>query len=380
MAESSFKMGKAMWRLTTDMKWESLRATFGWIRDMEGVQQDPIFHAEGDVATHTRMVWEALLDLPEYQALGEQDQQIMQAAALLHDVEKRSTSIRNEQGRISSPKHAKKGEYTSRQILFREVPAPFEVREQIAKLVRYHGLPLLIFDKPNPQQYLLKASLEVNTKLLALLARADVLGRICEDQKELLYRIECFEAFAIEQQCWGQAYPFATDLARFDYFQREEGFPAYEPYDNTWPEVVLMAGLPGMGKDTYIQTHLKEWPVISLDNLRRKYKVNHRDAKGNGRIIQLALEEARKHLRNRQPFVWNATNLTRSNRARLVDLFTTYKARVRIVYVEVPYQDWQQQNSQRQYAVPFSVLQKMLKKLEMPSVSEAHLVEYAIKD
>lgn len=373
-------MGKIMWRLTENIQWESLRSTFTWIRDMEGVEQDPIHHAEGDVAIHTQMVLAALQDLAEFKALDEQTQEVLVAAALLHDVEKRSTSIRNEQGRISSPKHAKKGEYTSRKLLFQDIPTPFGLREQVAKLVRYHGLPLLAFDKPNPQRYLLKASTEVDTRLLAMLAKADVLGRICEDQDDLLYRIACFEAYAKEQQCWGQAYPFASDLARFTYFQQEDGYPAYEPFDDTWSEVILMVGLPGMGKDTHIQSNYPDLPVVSLDNLRRKHRVGHRDAKGNGRIIQLALEEARAYLRVQRSFVWNATNLTRNNRSRLIDLFTTYKASVKIVYIEVPYAIWQEQNLQRDYAVPLKILDKMLNKLEMPSPIEANQVSYLIKE
>lgn len=369
-----------MWRLTEHLEWESLRNTFLWIRDMEGVEQDPIFHAEGDVAVHTQMVLAELQDLAAFKELDQQTQAVMTAAALLHDVEKRSTSVRDEQGRISSPKHAKKGEYTSRQILFQETPAPFALREQVAKLVRYHGLPLLVFDKPNPQRYLLKASTEVDTRLLAMLAKADVLGRICNDQDDLLYRIDCFEAYAKEQACWGETYPFASDLARFTYFQQDQGYPAYEPFDDTWSEVILMVGLPGMGKDTYIRTHYPNLPVVSLDNLRRKHKVAHCDAKGNGRIIQLALEEAREHLRVKRSFVWNATNLTRNNRSRLIELFTTYKARVRIVYIEVPYELWQEQNLQRTYAVPLKVMEKMLRKLEIPSPIEAHQVDYVIKE
>ena len=57
------------------------------------------------------MVCEALLQLPEFQALGEQEQHILFAAAMLHDVEKRSTTKRESQGgkeRIVSPNHAKK--------------------------------------------------------------------------------------------------------------------------------------------------------------------------------------------------------------------------------------------------------------------------------
>lgn len=373
-------MGNIMWQISNNLDWDHLSHSFSWIRDMEDVPQDPIFHAEGDVAIHTRMVLEALQSLASFQALEEQAQYILVAAALLHDVEKRTCTKVQEDGRISSPRHAQKGEYTARQLLYQEVPAPFSIRQEVAKLVRYHGLPLLVFEKTNPQQYLLQASLEVNTKHLSILAQADVLGRICPDQEELSYRIQCFEEYAKEQACFGVAYPFSSALSRFTYFQQHEGSPIYEPFDDTWSEVVLMTGLPGMGKDSYIQKHLAGLSVISLDNLRRKHKIAHRDQKGNGQLIQLALEEARTYLRRKEPFAWNATNLTRSTRKKLIDLFTSYRAKVRIVYVEVPFQQWQQQNLEREYAVPTRIVMKMLKRLDVPSIAEAHQVDYVIKE
>ena len=112
---------------------------------MAAVPQDPEWHGEGDVLTHTKMVADALFRLPEYQALDEQAQHILFAAALLHDVEKRSTTTSEERDgriRIVSPRHAKKGEHTARQILYCDLAAPFAVREAVAKLVRWHGLPL----------------------------------------------------------------------------------------------------------------------------------------------------------------------------------------------------------------------------------------------
>ena len=179
-----------MWRLIEQKDWQTIRSTFSWIQDMEGVPQDKIHHAEGDVAIHTQMVMETLLDLEEYQNLEEQDQEILFAAALLHDVEKRSTTVQELDGSITSKGHAKKGEYTARTLLYKTIPAPFTIREAVAKLVRYHGFPVWIFDKPNPQKALLQLSLEVNTEHLTMLAKADMLGRICQDQEEMLYKVK----------------------------------------------------------------------------------------------------------------------------------------------------------------------------------------------
>lgn len=95
-------------------------------------------------------------------------------------------------GRITAKGHAKKGELSSRNILYLEVPAPFHIREQITKLVSYHGLPLWVLAKADPRKAVIEASLEVNTHLLAILAQADVMGRICDDKEELLLKVELF--------------------------------------------------------------------------------------------------------------------------------------------------------------------------------------------
>ena len=135
-------MKNIIWKIIENREWQNLQETFLWIQEMEGVPQDKVHHAEGDVAVHTRMVVEALLLLPEYQRLDEQEKEILFAAALLHDVEKRSTTVLESDGSITSRGHARKGEFTARTILTKEISTPFLIREAIAKLVRNHGLPL----------------------------------------------------------------------------------------------------------------------------------------------------------------------------------------------------------------------------------------------
>lgn len=356
--------------------WEYLSASYDWVADMEGVQQSPVHHAEGDVAIHTQMVLQALEEQEDFRQLTAEEQEILWLAALLHDVEKRSTTLIDEDGRIVSPGHAKKGALTSRLILYKQFDMPFPVREQIAGLVRYHGLPIWLMEKKDPQKALLSASLVVNTRWLALLAKADMLGRICMDQQDMLDRIAFFEAYCREQNCWSKPFPFADALTKFRYFEKEDRQPDYKPFDDTTCEVVVLCGLPGMGKDTYIQSHYKDWPVISLDEIRRQYKLKPEDKSANGWVAQQAREQARVLLRARQHFVWNATNITFQMRSQLIALLASYKARVTLVYVEQPYQTWRKQNNSRAYAVPHNVLDKMLHKLEVPAPAEAHEVVY----
>ncbi|GAB2564677.1 AAA family ATPase [Spirosoma areae] len=366
------------WQLTNQTEWPHLLTQFRWVRHMVGVPQDPAYHAEGDVATHTRLVLDALLTLPGFNVLSSDVQAILWAAALLHDVEKRSTTVREDDGRITSKGHARKGERTSRLLLYDVVPTPFLTREAVAKLVRYHGLPLWALEKENPRKTLLQASLEVNTAWLAILARADVLGRICTDQADLLYRIDLFEEFCREQDCFGKPYPFASNLTRFQYFRRDDLAPDYALFDETETEVVLMSGLPGVGKDHYILRHYQDWPVVSLDGIRRHLGIDPTDRSGTGRVVQAAKEQARIYMRKRQPFVWNATNITQNMRAQLIDLFVTYRARVTLVYVEVPNERRADQNANRKHPVPEPVISRMLEKWEIPALWEAHEVIFDV--
>ncbi|MDX7988401.1 HD domain-containing protein [Xenorhabdus sp. 12] len=366
------------WSFSHNKSWDYLSSTFSFIADMNEVQQDPIHHAEGDVAVHTQMVLAALEQLPEYLLLTVEEQEILWAAALLHDVEKRSTTRVDWDGRVISPGHARKGELSTRQILFQQVPTPFVIREKIAALVRFHGLPLWLMEKPSPQKALLAASLRVDMYLLALLAKADVLGRTCHDAQELLGRIELFELYCREQGCWREPKKFPSGEARFHYFSTDSEQPDYQPYDDYGSQVILLCGLPGMGKDHFIQLYGQGKPVISLDAIRREHQISPEDKNANGWVVQQAKQLAREKLRSKQEFVWNATNLTAQMRRQLISLFVSYNAKVKVVYIEQDYPRWRQQNHNRQYSVPDKVLDRMLAKLEVPTPEEAHEVCYFI--
>lgn len=285
-----------------------------------------------------------------------------------------------ENGRIQSPGHARRGELTARQILWRDIPTPFVLREQIVALVRLHGLPLWLLERPEPERLLLTAAMRIDTRLLALLARADLLGRQSPDQQSMLERIDLFELFCHEQQCWGKMRPFVSDSARWHYLTHEQSSPDFVPWEAEPFEVILLCGLPGMGKDRYISEQCQGMDVISLDDMRRRINASPDDKTATGRIVQQAKEEARVFLRQKKPFIWNATNITRQLRSQLISLFTAYGARVKIVYLEVPWAQWNQQNARREYAVPEAVVMRMASRLEVPQPDEAHSVEYRMTD
>ncbi len=359
------------------LAWQDLEESFPWLQTLAGVPQDSIFHAEGDVLIHTRMVVESLVSLAGWRALPPEERALLFASALLHDIGKPACTATDEVGRIHSRGHARLGERMVRQMFWEE-NVPFAFREYMAKLVRLHALPVQFLDKPSPQRALLAASQSINLHHLALLAEADMRGRICQDQQRLLDTIDLFRAYGEELACLHEPRQFASAHSRFVYFhsERPDADPAYAAYDETQFEVVLMAGLPGVGKDTWVREHLEGRPVISLDEIRRELKIA--PGENQGSVIQLARQRARELLRQRTSFVWNATNIMRMRRQELVDLVVAYGGRVRLVYLDAPLSTILQRNQQRpeKERVPEQIIRSFAQRMEVPDLTEAHAVEW----
>lgn len=354
-----------------------LNLNFEWLDLMGGCQQDPRYHAEGDVLIHTSMVARALTNDHRWQELDEQNRSIMYMAALLHDVAKPATTIQDEAGHYTSPKHAVVGERMAREILLTDELTGLpnlQVREQICKLVRYHGLPLRFIDKPDPERAIIEASLVVPLNLAAMLARADINGRITKDMNdkyELYERLLVFEKECQNLGCWDKPMPFDSDHHRFMFCVAKKDF-SYVPYDDTRCEVMLMCGLPASGKSTWVSQLEKEkgLPVISLDGLRDELDVDPEDEQGP--VVNEAKERAKKLLRQGKGFIWDATNITRDCRGGLISLFARYGARTTICYIESDRSTMFKRNRERKRQVPEGVIKRMINAFEMPSCQESH--------
>lgn len=314
-----------------------------------------------------------MIALPEWQALSETQRSVLFAAALLHDVAKPNATKIDDSGAISSKGHVLQGAKMAREILW-DLNVPFKQREEIVALVKYGSLPLWFWDKPNPEQAVIKARQIIPCNMLAMLAEADVRGRYCDDQKQLFERIEFFREFCQENNCFTQERIFPSAHSRFIYFQKEDGNPNYHAYDDTRFQVVMMCGLPGSGKDTWIKQNIPEYKEISLDKLRSEMGVRHGD--NQGEVANAAKSLAKEYMRAEVSFVWNATNLNKQLREMLISLFAAYQAEIRIVYLEAPWLELLRRNKTRTEQVPEKVLYRMRSRLEVPTILEAHCVDW----
>jgi len=383
--------GDALFRLipgppSWTIPWNALEGTClsPFLSRMAHTRQNPIYHGEGDVLAHTRLVCQALAALEEFRRLEEGRRRAVFLAALLHDIGK-IPRTRLEDGQWTSPHHAAAGAAMARELLWLDCgwcgrPDWQRLRETVCALIRYHSLPVYAAYEENGPRRLLKAAAngellpDFSIELLCLLSKADALGRVCADRAEMLERIELCGVLAEEEGCLTGPRRFSSQHTAFSYFSGKRDCPDSGSYDDTWGQVILMSGLPGTGKDTWIAEHCPDLPVVSLDNIRAELGIP--PTQPQRRVVDEARARAGVLLRQKQPFIWNATNVTADLRRRQVELFTAYHASVRIVYLEAAWQDELRRNQGRDAAVPEGAILRMLGRLVPPERFEAQQVEW----
>lgn len=367
-----------------NIDWQGIEAALSsFVIPMSGTEQNPEFHAEGDVWTHTKQVCEALVKLDSFRELSVEKQQAAFLAALLHDIGKIPTT-RWEDDKWTSPNHTLVGSKMAREFLwqlgFCGNPEKQQLRETVCNLIRYHSFPPHAIDDPDGKRKLMAIAANgqncpmFTIKLLCILCEADALGRECADKAHMVEQIYLCEELARENDCYEAPFLFPAAYTRYGYLSGKDIAPELELYDDTWGEVILMSGLPGTGKDTWIKENCPDIPMISLDEIRKEMKISPTD--NQSKVLEIARERARELLRKQQPFVWNATNLSPMVRAKQIKLFAQYHASGRIVYLETDWQEQLRRNGDRPDAVPEEAICHMLEELIPPEGKEAHTVQW----
>jgi tRNA nucleotidyltransferase (CCA-adding enzyme) len=113
---------------------------FPEIRALIGTPQDPGWHPEGDVFTHTCHCLDALVQLPGWRSADTESRIVLSLAVLAHDFAKPQTTraeMKDGQLRIVSPGHEEAGGPLAEQFLDR-INAPNAIRERVVPLVANH--------------------------------------------------------------------------------------------------------------------------------------------------------------------------------------------------------------------------------------------------
>lgn len=225
---------------------------------------------------------------------------------------------------------------------------------------------------------------------------ADIRGRECADKKKQLEHLDMFRMFAEEYELWSTSkddhwasaigdalaeYPSSTiDLVMANATSDREAGAISTPdeaiaksygYRDAYPEVVVTVGLSGSGKTTWISKNLQDHQIVSLDDIRSSFS-RREDQQNNSKVLRVAKEKLREHLRAKRRVVWDATSLRTDFRSAVIDLAVDYGALVTIVAFHCPPAELAKRNKTRAHPVNASVRLKQATSTQWPEVTEAH--------
>lgn len=159
----------------------AIKQLFPELDILRTIPQDEFWHPEGDVWTHTLMVMDVangiVKDLPKAERLT------VMLACLFHDLGK-ATTTELVDGRVKAHGHSEAGVPIALELMERLnvfTVDGFDVRANVLSLVEKHLMPAQLHNANAKEtvkdSVFRRLSRKVNVKLLALVCKADVLGR-----------------------------------------------------------------------------------------------------------------------------------------------------------------------------------------------------------
>lgn len=354
-------------------RWEELLAEIPELIALQTTPQDPVYHGEGDVWTHTKMVLRELFSLNEFLNLTAADKEILCFSALFHDIAKPITTVVDEvSGKISQPGHSAKGAVDTRIFLW-EKEVDFLTREKICALIIAHQHPFFVITHEDPRASIIKLSMHVNCEHLAILATADLLGRICPDLSGVLLNVELFKELAQELNCFNQAFSFPDTYTKVRYLRGEQTDPYFGYHVEQGSFVTLLCGMPASGKNTWVsKNNNQNLPVLSFDDAKTELGLRH--GQNDGMAAHFVIDKAKDLLAKKLPFIWNSTNLSMQMRSKTLSLLHNYAANVELIYLEESANVIFKRNSLRDTTLSNKDLKKMLLRWELPKAGEAQKI------
>ena len=360
---------------TFEFNWEKIES-IPEFKKLKKCEQSPKWHGEGNAWIHTKLVCEAAANIcREHHWENEEGYvSLLLTSALFHDIGKGVTTHQGKDGRWHAYGHEVESEKITRRLLWDCEPYNFYFREKVCALVRYHMMPLQIFESKSALEKIVEISKEVPYWfLLILLKKSDVIGSIQEDEVSKqadLIKLETLMSITRKMNC--EHGPFDVDI---------NDYKKYIDMNNKkHVNVAVMIGLPGSGKSTLAEKLAKDDDIfngaviVSRDTLRSELgfcKEGEKTvlSKHNENVVTEEFNErVLKAAKDGRPIILDNLNTKRKYRDGYKSLLSNYDVSWTYYYVEAP--TLGDNLERRRGQIEKSVFYQMINDMEMPTSDE----------
>lgn len=134
--------------------------------------------------------------------------------------------------------------------------------------------------------------------------------------------------------------------------------------------LILMVGLPGSTKSTYVKQLVQEGYSVHASDIIRAELGDENDQSRNPEVFEILYRRVKNDLMAGKNVVIDATNLRRKNRTHLLRTLKGIRCHKKCVVMCVPFEECLTNNANRERKVPEDAMFKMLGNWQMPCKQE----------
>ena len=348
---------------------------------MRSTEQNPKYHAEGNVLNHTLLVLGEFYELAGQGILSESEKEVLYWAALLHDIGK--PSVTHWDGFTWRARgHEAAGIPIARNILMQQKDiSPFQ-RQRILDLVKWHHLPLQMGLKQAPISAYENVAFQTDIRLLSLFALMDLQGRICENASQIQDLLYNFTEIIVPKilQTWGSFQEIQTRFHACCPLIKNQIWSALQAQQNdrifsllstgrllSSPrcKCLISVGVPRSGKSRFIQQAYKGFPTYHETGLGTM----------EGKLSQGLKDFLSTHLSYGQTVVVDGCHLDVRMRRKIADFVRRYDTEIQYLYFERSLSEILKLNTHSVLPLDSHLLKEAYAKLLKPHPWEAHGIE-----
>ena len=367
-----------------ELNWEFI-LNLPHFKEMENTQQNPRWHSEGNCLKHVQLTCEhAIRYMEENTDKSLYNKRLFILAALFHDVGKPKTTFLGEKdGNWHSYGHENVGSKIVREMLW-----DWDIydREYIAHMVKWHMEPLVYQKAKNPKGVVDKITKDVPYEDIYMLKMCDLEGALqdpsCstkERDKEILkeFREVGRELNNIPWISMLQFFPLRPQPDINNWVGCSGDVPCYKSYESS--EVHIMIGLPGSGKNRYVDFLKEKYPekefvILSRDDIRVELGYCTEDEKIVGtekqekKVTEIFNQRLLEAVDAKKPVIINNVNQSKKRRKAFKTFLGNRKIRWYYWYIEAP--TLQDNFDRRKGQISESVFYNMIQNFDFPEPEE----------
>jgi predicted kinase len=139
---------------------------------------------------------------------------------------------------------------------------------------------------------------------------------------------------------------------------------------NSKPEFIMVVGLPGSGKSTYIDKYYSKYKVHSSDSIREELSGDVTNQDINKKVFNLLHTRVKEDLSNGISCCYDATNINWKRRKSFLQELNKIDCWKYCIVIATPFEMCLEQNDNRDRKVPYEVIERMYTNFDIPWYNE----------